>query len=412
MADDLGWGDVSFNGNTVIRTPHLAQMAREGMIFNRFYAAAPVCSPTRGSCLTGRHPFRYGIYFAMSGHMKPQEVTLAEVLKEQGYTTGHFGKWHLGTLTNGEQNRWGGWAEDPVGNFSPPWLNGYDTCFVTESKVPTWDPMVNPPGWGDSEAGARFGNDYWTGPGQKAEDNLRGDDSRVIMDRVLPFIENAVRQDQPFFSVVWFHTPHRPVVAGPEYRARYSRYTEGEQHYYGCITAMDEQIGRLRAHLRDLGVAENTMIWFGSDNGPEGREQGPDAPGSAGPFSGRKRSLREGGVRVPAVVVWPGQVEPGSQTDLPAVTSDYFPTIMDALGLYPEGYDVPMDGISLLPLLAGGQQQRNQPIGFQSQDQLAWMNDRYKIYSSDGGDTFQLFDLIDDPAEQRDLSADYPSLLS
>jgi arylsulfatase A-like enzyme len=136
MCDDLGWGDVGFNGNKTIRTPHLDAMAKAGLKFNRFYAAAPVCSPTRGSCVTGRHPYRYGIPFANSGHMKPEELTLAELLKKQGYTTGHFGKWHLGTLTKTvkDANRGG-----PRGakHFSPPQANGFDVCFSTESKVPT-----------------------------------------------------------------------------------------------------------------------------------------------------------------------------------------------------------------------------------------------------------------------------------
>ena len=145
MCDDLGWGDVGFNGGKIIQTPHLDTMAREGMRFERFYAAAPVCSPTRGSCLTGRHPFRYGIPYANSGHMKPDEFTLAELLKREGYVTGHFGKWHLGTLTKSvvEANRGG-----PRGakHFSPPQDNGFDVCFSTESKVPTWDPMLKPKG--------------------------------------------------------------------------------------------------------------------------------------------------------------------------------------------------------------------------------------------------------------------------
>ena len=134
MCDDLGWGDVGFNGNKVIRTPHLDAMAKGGMKFNRFYAAAPVCSPTRGSCITGRHPFRYGIPFANSGHMKPEELTLAELLKKQGYTTGHFGKWHLGTLTKTvkDANRGG-----PRGakNYSPPQVNGFDACFTESTST-------------------------------------------------------------------------------------------------------------------------------------------------------------------------------------------------------------------------------------------------------------------------------------
>ncbi len=134
MADDLGWGDVGFNGNTTIKTPHLDEMASAGAKLTRFYSAAPVCSPTRGSCLTGRHPFRYGVYFANTGHMKAQEITLAEFLKKHGYRTGHFGKWHLGTLTKTlqEANRGG---PRGVKHFSPPQQNGFDVCFASESKV-------------------------------------------------------------------------------------------------------------------------------------------------------------------------------------------------------------------------------------------------------------------------------------
>ncbi|MHC4499432.1 MAG: sulfatase-like hydrolase/transferase, partial [Planctomycetota bacterium] len=145
MTDDQGWGDVGYNGHPVLKTPNLDQMAEEGIRFERFYSGAPVCSPTRGSCLTGRHPFRYGIYHANVGHMKKDEITLAEVLKMQGCATGHFGKWHLGTLTKTvkESNRGG---KRGAAHYSPPWENGFDECFSTEAKVPTWDPMVRPAG--------------------------------------------------------------------------------------------------------------------------------------------------------------------------------------------------------------------------------------------------------------------------
>ncbi len=143
MCDDLGWGDTGFNGNKIIKTPHLDSMAAAGLRFTRFYAAAPVCSPTRGSVLTGRHPYRYGIYFANTGHMKDEELTLAELLRKKGYRTGHFGKWHVGTLTKtvNEANRGG---PRGVKHYSPPQDNGFDVCFSTESKVPTWDPMWTP----------------------------------------------------------------------------------------------------------------------------------------------------------------------------------------------------------------------------------------------------------------------------
>ncbi|EON74966.1 Arylsulfatase [Lunatimonas lonarensis] len=346
MADDLGWGDVGFNGNFYIQTPNLDDMARNGIQFNRFYAASAVCSPTRGSALTGRHPERYGITHANVGHMKPEEITLAEALKGQGYATGHFGKWHLGTMTVTEKdaNRGG---SDGAKDYSPPWLNGFDVCFSTESKVPTWNPMVTPDksagDIGDRTPGEHFGTYYWIGEGRKATDNLDGDDSRVIMDRVIPFIKEAAVKDTPFFAVIWFHTPHLPVLAGPEYRALYPDLSEDKQHYFGSITAMDGQIGRLRETLRELGVADDTMIWFCSDNGSEGSEQANRAQGSAGPFKGRKRSLYEGGIRVPAVLEWPSQVQGGRKTNLPVSTSDYFPTILGALGFENKGQVHPLD---------------------------------------------------------------------
>jgi arylsulfatase A-like enzyme len=411
MADDLGWGDVGFNGNTVIRTPHLDDLASEGINFKRFYSASPVCSPTRGSCLTGRHPYRYGIEFAMSGHIKKEELLIPEILKDKGYTTGHFGKWHLGTLTLKEQNRWGEWEKDPVANYSPPWENGVDFCFVTESKVPTWNPMLTPENWSNMEPGSSFGNDYWTGPGKKETHNLEGDDSRVIMDRVIPFVEKAEQLNQPFFAVIWFHTPHKPVVAGPQYKSIYKDFANSEQNYYGCITAMDEQVGRLNNKLKELGIDQNTIIWFCSDNGPEGVKPGEKELGSAGPFRGLKRSLLEGGVRVPAFMVWPRKVQTNSSTEIPCVTSDYFPTIMDILGIDSLKNQNPMDGISLLPLIEGKMKRRDKPIGFQSQNSKSWNSEDYKLYSEDAGKTFALYHLPTDPHEDYDLSDKYPLIV-
>ncbi|MHC4566142.1 MAG: sulfatase family protein [Planctomycetota bacterium] len=405
MADDLGWGDVGFNGNSIIKTPNLDAAAKAGMVFRRFYSGAPVCSPTRGSCLTGRHPFRYGIYFANVGHMPKEEITLAEALKSQGYATGHFGKWHLGTLTKKEKdsNRGG-----PKGakHYSPPWQNGFEVCFSTEAKVPTWDPMMDP------ETNKPYGTFYWRQDGTKVTDSLRGDDSRVIMDRAVPFIRSAAARGKPFLAVIWFHTPHLPVVTGPAYRKPYSQYSEDEQHYYGCITAMDEQIGRLRAELRTLGVADNTMLWFCSDNGPEGKDgKSGRSRGSAGPFRGRKRSLFEGGVRVPGLLEWPARAKAGRTTDVPCSTSDYFPTVLGVLGFKMKGQPEPVDGVSLLPLIDDKMTKRPVPIGFESSKQTSLTDNRYKIYSKDGGKTYMLFDLLEDPGENNDIAAEKPQIL-
>ena len=415
MADDQGWGDTGYNGHPYLKTPNLDSMAASGIRFDRFYAAAPVCSPTRGSALTGRHPFRYGIRFANVGSMKQEEFTLAEALKTRGYATGHFGKWHLGTLTRDiKDGRRGG---PGAADYAPPWEHGFDTCFSTEQAVPTWDPMKEQP----------FLTRYWTGPGKYATENLEGDDSRVIMDRAIPFLRSAVRAGRPFFAVIWFHAPHAPVRGGERYRAMYSGFSEGEQHFYGCITALDEQVGRLRKELRDLGVASNTMLWYASDNGPEGRN--PYAGrnrGSAGGLRGRKRSLFEGGIRVPGLLEWPGRVSSPRATSIPCCTSDYLPTVLDLAGFEAAGGPEPLDGVSLAPLMAGRMAARPRPIAFQTTGDglqgkeerlgsppLALIDNRYKFLSyltKEDAAEDMLFDIAVDPGERFNLVTEMPEI--
>lgn len=416
MADDLGWGDVGFNGGEIIQTPHLDAMAEAGLKFDRFYAAAPVCSPTRGSCLTGRHPYRYGIHFANDGHLREGEWTLAELLKQQGYRTGHFGKWHLGTLArdySGKKDR------KPEENYATPGTNGFDEWFSTEFAVATWDPY-DP---ANSHLGKNVPPDtralYWRN-GVNVTSGLEGDDSRIIMDQALPFIERAAAAGDPFLSVIWFHTPHAPVVGGPEYRARYAGHDPEAQHYYACVTAMDEQIGRLRNTLRELGVAENTLIFFCSDNGPEGDAAEGRTAGSAGPFKGRKRSLFEGGIRVPGILEWPAVVKPGTVTDYPAVTSDYLPTVLDVLGVaMPDAR--PLDGLSLMPVLRGEHAERPAPVFFETRGgagstlsrqspRMAVMDGPWKLLTdlSESGEEDLLYDLAADPGESTNRAGDEP----
>ena len=413
MADDQGWGDTGYNGHPHLKTPHLDSMAKNGVQFNRFYAAAPVCSPTRGSCLTGRHPYRYGIYFANTGYMKKAELTLAELLKENGYTTGHFGKWHLGTLTKTEveANRGG-----PRGAafYSPPWENGFDHCFSTESKVPTWDPMVTP-GHDSGDIGKKvpgdfFETNYWTGSGQMESENLSGDDSRIIMDRAIPFVEKAAESGFPFFSVIWFHAPHLPVLAGPKHRHIYKNFTVDEQHFYGCLTALDEQVGRLLSTLKKLGELDDTLIFYCSDNGPEGKVRGGRTQGTTKGLRGRKRSLFEGGIRVPGIMTWPNRIKLHQKIDVPCCTSDYFPTVAAALGIDMKNKVAPVDGINLWSLINGNQIKRSKPIGFQSGNQLALVDNRYKIISQDKGESFELYDLVNDPSEKKDILTAQPEI--
>ena len=349
--------------------------------------------------------------------MKKEEVTLAEALKTQGYTTGHFGKWHVGTLTKDiKDGRRGGRRNE---HYSPPWENGFDECFSTEQAVPTWDPMRDQP----------FETKYWTGPGEWATDNLEGDDSRVIMDRAVPFIRKAARAGQPFFTIVWFHAPHAIVRGGPPYKKMYSEFTDEEQDFYGCITALDDQMGRLRNELRSLGVAQNTMLWYCADNGPEGPDHYSKSNyrGSAGGLRGRKRSLFEGGVRVPGMLEWPGRVKPGQHTLVPCSTSDYFPTVLDALGFKTKGRPEPEDGVSLMPLLDGKMKERPRPIGFETPDNgekgtksrlgsphVALIDNRYKFLSyMDDARASQdmLYDVAIDPGERFNMAKDRPQIV-
>jgi len=395
MADDMGWGDIGPKATTL--TPHLDAMSANGLTFHRFYAAAPVCSPTRGSVLTGRHPSRYGITGANAGHLPAEEHTLAEYLSEAGYATGHFGKWHLGTLTTEKKdsNRGG---SGKTKHYSPPWEHGFDVCFSTEAKVPTYDPMMDP------ETGESYGTAYWTGAEEEVLDDLEGDDSSLIMDRALEFIEESTESGRPFFAVVWFHAPHKPVVAGPEHLARHPDRKGQAQHYRGCLSAMDDQVGRLRAALRARGVADETMLWFTSDNGPEGNN---DTLGTTRGLRGRKRSLFEGGVRVPGLLEWPKQIPVGEETDVPSVTSDYLPTILSLLGMQLRD-DRPIDGVDLAPFLKGGGGERSRPIGFRSGGKQAWIDGRYKIHMSGKGKAVRLFDLYLDPSESEDLAGGDP----
>jgi arylsulfatase A-like enzyme len=367
MCDDLGYGDTGFNGNKVIKTPNLDEMANEGVILTNFHAGGPVCSPTRYTVLTGRHYARSSIYHANKGHIDTAEITIPEILKTKGYVTGHFGKWHVGTLSREFSPK--GTKREPAKNYSPPRLNGYDKSFVCESANATWNPTENP----------RYKNNpYWEN-GEVASENLDGSTSRIIMDRVIPFIDNAVEDKTPFFSVIWFNAPHAPVIAGPEYRAIYKEYPVSAQHYFGVVTAMDEQVGRLKNELVKLGVYDNTLIMFCSDNGPEGGKKvdekkalqmskqdievkGKNYWGDTKGLRGRKRAIFEGGVRVPAFVVWGNKLK-GRTVDAPLSTLDYLPTIAGIVN-YSMPDNRPIDGEDIMSVLEGVKETRNNPIPF------------------------------------------------
>ncbi|MBE0679805.1 MAG: sulfatase-like hydrolase/transferase [Bacteroidales bacterium] len=432
MADDLGYGDLGCYGNPTVKSPNLDMMAREGIRFNRFYSAAPVSSPTRGSCLTGRHPFRYGVLWAGREPLPDDEITLAEALKSKGYETGHFGKWHLGGLSRTVIQ-----GEFPGGPspYSPPWENGFDECFSTESMVPNYNPYYHVGGRYGTEGyrqvqtepvardqrtgGAVWTDRYWTGPGQVVDEWLEGDDSEIIMDRAIDFIHRKTVNKTPFLAVIWFHTPHTPVVAGNEYRNLYPDQPMEKQHWFGAITAMDDQIGRLRSYLRDNGIARNTIIWFCSDNGPSYIHN----YNSAGPLRGKKSELYEGGIRVPAILEWPAMFTEPMTFDIPVSTSDFYPTLLAVTNTVMENQP-PLDGENILPLLEGKSDRRG-PIGFMSplpsplrkqetrvEEQFALVDRQYKIISMDNGITYQLYNLITDEGETTDISNEQPDLFN
>ncbi|MBT3241967.1 MAG: sulfatase-like hydrolase/transferase [Bacteroidetes bacterium] len=443
MADDLGFGDVAYNGNLHVQTPVLDQMAESGIQFTRFYAAAPVCTPTRVSCLTGRHPARVNMTWAFRGSLPDEEITMAEALKEYGYTTGHFGKWHVGQLSKTMEQSYSGIPRSEE-LYSPPWENGFDVCFSVENSVPCYNPyylaggdfgtegyrfvMDRPVEKGQREGGFVWRDRFWTGPGQFHDDWLEGPLPEILIDQALAFIDDAYQKEAPFLALIWFSTPHTPVVSGNEHRVQYHELSMEEQHWYGSITAMDEQIGRLRQGLKTRGLSDNTVLWFCSDNGPSWIHD----LNSAGPYRGKKGTLWEGGIRVPAILEWPGLSNTTGEIATPITTSDFLPTILEYLSeieqkaIIPENR--PVDGISVLDLLSGKTQKRNSPIGFQapvmanqaqntkswsqvSGRQIAWMQEDYKIISLDDGERWELYDMVNDSAETTDIAKDHPDIL-
>lgn len=431
MADDLGYGDVACYGNPTVKTPHLDEMANAGIRFEQFYAAAPVCSPTRGSCLTGRHPYRYNMPWAGRHALPAGEITIAEALKTKGYATGHFGKWHVGGLSKTINQ-----SEFPGGPspYSPPWENGFDECFSTESMMPTYNPYYQvggnfgtddyqfvqnqAVGKGQNTGGFRWKDFYWTGENEYLEEPPQGDDSKVIMGKALDFIERKSAEKNPFLSLIWFHTPHTPVVAGNDQRAKYPKQDMQGQHWFGAISAMDEQIGELRKKLRELQIEENTIVWFCSDNGPSYIHN----YNSSGGLRGKKAELYEGGVRVPAMLEWPQKITSPFTSKLPVSTSDFYPTLLSVCGIEMENQPV-LDGADVSASILAKEEKRKTPILFQSPvpnrmkkqetqdvEQFSIVENNFKLISINSGESFQLHDLNNDPTESIDISQENKEL--
>ena len=405
MADDQGWGDVGYNGHPFVQTPALDAMAEAGFVFDRFYAAAPVCSPTRASVLTGRNPIRAKVT-NHGRYMRPHEQTLAESLKDAGYVTGIFGKVHLGS---GQPDS----ACNPGGMGFDEWVIGLN--FFDH------DPYLSRNG---------------------TIEQRQGQGSVLAMDDALAFLEKHKTDDRPLFTVIWFPAPHDPHEEVPAGDALY----EGRKHagYYREITLLDQQVGRLRSELRKLEIADNTILWYCSDNGGL-------VEATAGGRN-RKGSIYEGGLRIPAILEWPAARLAG-RTSVPVWTCDIYPTILAMAKVHaPDRH--PLDGIDVRNIISGKQQVRDRAMGFwhmfqqgqstwsdrilqdimekqqagapvphnahrmlkdvdefpqfaeeTSHGHAAWNDWPWKLHRING-EKFELYNLADDPQESKDLAAD------
>ncbi len=319
LADDQGWGDMGYYGHPALKTPNLDEMAASCLRFDRFYAAAPVCSPTRGSILTGRHPNRYGC-FSWGRTLRPQEVTLAEALRTAGYVTGHFGKWHLGSVRRGS----------PVN----PGASGFDEWLSAENFFDN-DPLLSREGVAEA---------------------VPGESSAITVDAALDFIRRHAGGERPFLALVWFGSPHDPHRASETDRNLYMDQPEKLRDYYGEISGIDRAFGRLRTALGELGLRDSTLLWYLSDNG------GLPGLGVTG-GRGNKAQIYEGGLRVPGLLEWPSRIRSPRITGVPCNTCDLYPTLLELAGVSLDRQP-PLDGVSLTGLIDGAMTSRPRPMGF------------------------------------------------
>lgn len=393
MADDLGYADLSCYGRRDYRTPVLDRLAAQGMMFTHGYANSAVCSATRFGLITGRYQYRLraGLEEPLGNPalgLPPEHPTLPSLLRELGYHTGLVGKWHLGGLPN----------------FGPL-KSGYDEF------------------WGNRGGGV----DYFT---HKVGDNadLWDDDVRVeevgyytdlLANRSIRFLEDRAKADAPWLLSLHFTAPHWPWEGnndtGRTESARLDKVTVPGAlnivHYDGgtlktyaeMVTSLDANVGRVLARLAELGMEQDTVVVFTSDNGGERFSDN-------WPFTGMKTELLEGGVRVPFIVKWPGLTQGGSQTDVPALSMDFLPTFVAAAGGAPHPA-FPSDGVDIRPALGGGTlPERTLFWRYHSKDQKAARRGAYK-YLSIGGNEF-LFDVVQDPLERGNLKDRMPDLFN
>lgn len=407
LADDLGYGDVGCFGSDEIETPHLDQLARSGMRWTRFYAASAVCTPTRASCLTGRYPLRFGIvkhFVAGREHLPEETVTLPHLLHSAGYATAHVGKWHLGGLLKQH-------LADRAQSTPGPLQHGFEH-YLAAYEDPTRQVLLQERRLYQDSGKYLVRNDRPAPPTDRHWEDYKIDES-------LELIERYHREGRPFFLNLWFDAPHTPYEPAPEpYLSMYKDRAQGDDLLYrSMVSHLDSGVGRIVARLRELGIDENTLILFTSDNGPSFQ-------GSPGPWKGGKADLHEGGIRVPMIACWPGRIPAGLLNDSFGHTNDLLPTFCEAAGVsLPK--NVRFDGLSLLPQLTKKAPPPDRGMVFWQLDLYEWYpqpgkkpepyatevarSGRWKLLARNGTPG-ELFDLAGDPGEERNLLSEHPKI--
>jgi len=422
VTDDQGWGDLGCFGHPFIQSPHLDQLAAEGMKFTQCYAADSVCSPSRAAILTGRTPFRNGVYRWIPDrhfcHLPKTEITTPQLLRENGYQTAHFGKWHLS------------YHEEIHVKGDPEAVHGFKMG----------GELVGQPSMQD------YGYDYWFATGNVARPNhenprnffrngkamgeMKGFSAQIVAREFVTWLKEHRESGQPFFVTIWFHEPHGPINSDPQYLARYPDIKDPSlRQWYANITQIDEAVGVIVNALKQADLFDSTMLSYTSDNGPDGKHEfgtfnTSDSPydgsrqrGSTGGLRGRKKHTHEGGIRVPGIVSWPqgfaeAGVKPGTVCSEPVIGSDCFATTLDAAGVsLPD--DRPLDCTSILPLLQNRPFKREKPLYWRNtffELTVALREGDWKLLADPLLEKFELHNLANDPRETSDVSEHYPDI--
>jgi len=391
LTDDLGWGDLACYGHSVIQTPNLDKFAKQGMRFTQSYSACGVCSPSRSSILTGRTPYRNGVWRWIPGghqvHLRTSEITSAELLKAKGYETCHVGKWHL----NGKFNS----KDQPQ-----PDDHGFDHWMATQNN-----------------AAPNHRNPKNFVRNRKEVGEMIGFSAPLVVKEGVRWLKEKRDPKKPFFLNVWTHEPHLPIESDPKFMELYKEFEdEGIRQHHGNVTQIDHAFGNLMKALEELGETENTFVIFTSDNGPEGNGLKGRTRGSTGGLRERKRSSHEGGIRVPGIIRWPGQVPAGSTNRTPIIGSDVFSTILAIAGI-PLPDDRTIDGVDIRPVFAEKELTRPVPLYWRNHlaradIHVALRDGEWKILGNASLDKFQLYHIEKDWQEKFDLVYSNPEKLA